>query len=280
MPTTKKAPIQSAKAPAKPRGTKSVSLPPAKKSPSAGSARPARSAAAATPVAASKGAASRSMKTVSAVRPATAATAAKSSPRSIPMSEATKPSEHGPDSGKNRGGDAGELGSGNLEKVRDILFGAQVRDTDKRFSKLEERIAQEFHDLREDTRKRFDALETFMKSELESLSQRLKVEQNERSTAAKDLAHSIKETSDAIGGRISQLDEETSERQRELRQQILDQSKNLSDDIRQRSDLLTTTLNREVRDLQTEKTDRAALAALFTEMAMRLNNEFQFPGEE
>ena len=33
-------------------------------------------------------------------------------------------------------------------------------------------------------------------------------------------------------------------------------------------------------ELRDEKTDRAALAALFMEMAMRLNNEFNIPGPE
>ncbi len=35
------------------------------------------------------------------------------------------------------------LGTGNLEKVRDILFGAQMRDYDRRFARLEERLVKE-----------------------------------------------------------------------------------------------------------------------------------------
>jgi hypothetical protein len=280
MATTKKAPIKPSKAPVKARSSR-PSPPPAKKGAAAGSSkRPAQAPLAARPATATKTVSGRGATGAAHARPAKAAPAAIPSPRSKSMSEATKPSEQGSGSTKNRAADTGDLSTGNLDKVRDILFGAQARDTDKRFSKLEERLGQEFTDLREETKKRFDALESFVRSELESLSQRLKTEQTERTTSAKDLAHSIKETSDAIGSRISQLDEETASRQRDLRQQILDQSKSLSDDIRQRSDQLTSTMNREVRDLQNDKTDRAALAALFTEMAMRLNNEFHFPGEE
>src|SRR5262245_50161207 len=43
--------------------------------------------------------------------------------------------------------DAG--GAASLDKVRDILFGAQVRETDRRFAQLEELIKQEFASLAE-----------------------------------------------------------------------------------------------------------------------------------
>ena len=39
-------------------------------------------------------------------------------------------------------------------------------------------------------------------------------------------------------------------------------------------------LKREADELRLLKTDRAALAALFTEVAMRLNDEFDLPGSE
>jgi hypothetical protein len=269
MATTKKAAVPT-KAPAKGKATKSQ--PPQRATKSGASSvkkRPAEPALNARPA-----------ELRAAGKRPVASAAPKPTSRSKPMSEGTKPSEQGAGNAKNRAADSAELGGGNLEKVRDILFGAQVRDTDKRFSRLEERVTQEFADLRDETKKRFDALESFVRSELESLSQRVKVEQTERVASTKELAHSLKETSDAIAERISQVDEENAARQRELRQQILDQSKNLSDDIRQRSDQLSSTLNREVRDLQNDKTDRAALASLFTEMAMRLNNEFHFPGED
>jgi hypothetical protein len=283
MATTKKAAVRPSKAPAKPAAARSQPPRTNGKAASAGAAKrppaPERAKAAEARPAAKAG------KAAAAARPAAPRGQKRSDPpkptfRSTPMSEATKPSDQGGGNARNRTADAVDAGGGNLEKVRDILFGAQLRDTDKRFSRLEERLAQDLAELREDTRKRFDALESFVRSELESLSQRLKTEQSERVSSARELTNAIKETTDSIGARISALDEETSERQRELRQQILEQSKSLSEDLRQRSEQLTTTLNREVRDLQTEKTDRAALAALFTEMAMRLNNEFHFPGED
>jgi hypothetical protein len=91
-------------------------------------------------------------------------------------------------------------GVNNLEKVRDLLFGVQMRDYDRKFTTLEERIVRETSELREDVKKRLTAIEQL--------------------------------------------------------------------------------LARESTRLQSDKTDRASLAALLTEMAMRLTDDFKLPTTE
>jgi DNA anti-recombination protein RmuC len=177
-------------------------------------------------------------------------------------------------------GEADLAGTGNIDKIRDILFGVQMRDYEKRFTRLEERLIKESNGLRDDTKKRFDALELYLKNELESLTERLTAEQNARNENAEALAQGIKDTARAFEKKAAQMDEQTARSQRELRQQILDQSKSLNDEIRQKYEELTSLLQREAEELRTDKTDRSALAALFTEVAMRLNNDFKIPGAE
>lgn len=171
-------------------------------------------------------------------------------------------------------------GGGNIDKIRDILFGVQMRDYEKRFARLEERLIKEAADLRDETRKRFDALELYIKQEFEALTERVTVEQNTRGEAVETLSLGITDTARAFEKRTAQMDEQSSKSQRELRQQILDQSKSLNDEIRQKYEELTAALQREAAELRTDKTDRSALAALFTEVAMRLNNDFKIPGAE
>ena len=183
-------------------------------------------------------------------------------------------------SDKQRADDAELSGGGNIDKIRYILFGVQMRDYEKRFARLEERLIKEAGDLREDTKKRFDALELYIKQEFESFSLRLTAEQNARGEAVDGLSLGIKDTARAFEKRAAQMDEQAAKSQSELRQQILDQSKSLNDTIRQKYEELTAALQREATDLRTDKTDRSALAALFTEVAMRLNNDFKIPGAE
>ena len=76
--------------------------------------------------------------------------------------------------------DAEAAAGGNLDKVRDLLFGGQMRDYDRKFARLEERLVKETADLRDEVKKRLAALEAYMKAEVESLSDRLRAEQDGR----------------------------------------------------------------------------------------------------
>jgi NTP pyrophosphatase (non-canonical NTP hydrolase) len=142
---------------------------------------------------------------------------------------------------------------GNLDKVRDLLFGGQMRDYDRKFARLEERLVKETTELRDDVKKRLAALEAYMKAEVESLSDRLRAEQDSRAGGAKDLAREL----------------------RDVRQQLHAQHQELGDDIRQRVEDVLARLAQEAHELRTDKADRSALAALLTEMAMRLTGELR-----
>lgn len=171
-------------------------------------------------------------------------------------------------------------GGGNLEKIREILFGAQVHDFEKRFSRLEEKLLKETSDSRAETKKRFDSMEAFIKKEIESLADRLKTEQGERSDNVKEISRELRETARSLEKKLAQQDEQATKSQRELRQQILDQSKSLAEEIRNRVRESAAALTRELQELRAEKTDRAALAGLFTEAAMRLSDDLKQPGKE
>jgi NTP pyrophosphatase (non-canonical NTP hydrolase) len=172
----------------------------------------------------------------------------------------------------------GDDSAGNIDKVRDILFGGQMRDYERRFQRLEERLVQEVGELKDDVRKRLAALEQFMKQEVASLADRITTEHDERTNATKDLSREARESAMAFEKKTGQLDDQIGRVQRELRQQILELQQRMSDDLREKVDEVLARLTREANELRSDKTDRATLAALLTEMAMRLNNELTIPG--
>lgn len=164
---------------------------------------------------------------------------------------------------------------GNVDKIRDILFGGQMRDYDKRFTRLEEQLTKDSAELREHTKRSVETLESFVKKEFEALAARLDAEREGRDGVARDL----QETSRTIEKKLQDFDNQTAQAHRDLRQQILDQSKSLNEEIHRKHDEVSTSLKREVAGLNHEKTDRAALAGLFTELALRLNQDFKLPGD-
>lgn len=175
-------------------------------------------------------------------------------------------------------GDAG--GGASIDKVRDLLFGGQLRELDRRFARLEERLVKETNQLRQDMQARIDALEAYARKESDSLGDQIRAEHQDRVDAHDNLARDLKESSKSQERRTTALDEQTSKAQRELRQQMLEQHQRLSEEIRRRTEDLLATLTRESQALRADKTDRSTLAALLNEMAMRLTDELRVPGAE
>jgi hypothetical protein len=182
-----------------------------------------------------------------------------------------------PDPKTNTVGEEASREGANVDKIRDILFGSQMRDYEKRFVRLEERLTRDAEALRDELKKRFDALEAFVRQEAESLGQRLKSEKGERVEALKELTREVRDSDKALEKKLAQVDDAVAKGTSELRTRILEQSKNLSAEIGDKHRELSTALDREVQALRADKTDREALADLFTELALRLKKEFSLP---
>jgi hypothetical protein len=171
-------------------------------------------------------------------------------------------------------------GAGNVDKIRDILFGSQMRDYESRFARLEETLIKETLEIRETSKRRFDQLESYIRNEFETVQSRLKAERDERSDAASQLSRELKDLNDTLGRRIRDLDDRETNVERKLRSDLLQQARELTDEMRTRHDEMVSLLEKRVSELRDGKTDRAALASLFNEVALRLSDQFQIPGAE
>jgi hypothetical protein len=174
----------------------------------------------------------------------------------------------------------GAGGAGNVDKIRDILFGTQMRDYESRFCRLEETLIKETMEIRETNRKKFEQLEGFMRREFEAVQNRMKSDRDERIEGASQLARELKDLTDGLSRRIRDLDDRAGTVERDIRNDMLQQARDLTEEIRTRHEELSTILDRRVHELRDGKTDRATLAALFSEVALRLSDQFQIPGSE
>ena len=160
-----------------------------------------------------------------------------------------------------------------VDKIRDILFGNQMRDYEKRFSRLEERLLNEIKELREATGKQLESIDAFIKKEIELLNQQLKSEQEQRVDAAKALSKDLGSNIRTALRRIEKLDEKQSKDSQDLRRQHLDQAKSLSDQIRKKHQEFSRSLQNDVAELRADKVDRSALSQLFVQLAVRMSDE-------
>lgn len=168
--------------------------------------------------------------------------------------------------------------SGNLDKIRDILFGAQAREHERRFAQLEQHLIREAADLRNDLKRRFEMLEEYIKKEVDALTGRLTKEQEVRGESVTKLTTDLTQLTASLEEKVRQLEQQSSHSQSHVLQQLTLRTKELADDVSARHAETTSALDDAVRNLRTEKTDRAALAAILLEASQRLANGEPSPG--
>lgn len=157
-----------------------------------------------------------------------------------------------------------------LDKVRDILFGSQMRAVETRLQGMEERLRGEHEALRSDFARQVESLDAFIRSEGQSLGERLAAERAKRTEEIKALAAEIKETIRALEKRHVKLEEAANLADASLRDQLLLQSKAAASELARLGERLTAELNRSHEELKSTKTDRAALSSLFADLAAKV----------
>jgi hypothetical protein len=160
--------------------------------------------------------------------------------------------------------------TGNVDKIRDILFGTQMRDYDRRFAATEERLQREATHLREDLGRRMLATEQYLRSEIETLTTALKAEERDRVQGVREALDAIAALNRDLTARLGALTDQTQQQQRELRALLQETQRELGEEVARRHDALADALRREAADLRHAKADRATMAAMFAEFAERL----------
>jgi hypothetical protein len=106
----------------------------------------------------------------------------------------------------------------------------------------------------------------------------MRSEREERSESLRQLSRELQNLTETLTRRIGEVQDQGVQAERQLRKDLLQQSQDLTEEIRVKVEQLSATVERRTSDLRNDKADRAALAAMFTEVALRLNNEFEIPG--
>jgi uncharacterized protein YukE len=173
-----------------------------------------------------------------------------------------------------------DAGAGNVDKIRDILFGPQMREYESRFVRLEDDIAKELADLRETAKKRSDSIEGYVRTEFESLQARVRSEREDRGVALRQLARDLSELSTTLTKKIEDVDEQAAQAHRQLRIELVELAKNFTDDLTRKQEEMTALVDKRFQELRRGKTDRATLATLLTEMSLKLSGELAKSGSE
>jgi hypothetical protein len=160
-----------------------------------------------------------------------------------------------------------------VDKIRELLFGNQMQDYDKRFLVLEERFQQKMRDVEGVSTRNLGSVEGAIKKQLDSIVGQLREEQELRVDADKELRGGLRELIEGLEKRLTQLSDRLGGVEREFMERMGHESQTLRDDIRRRNEDTRTTIERMFTELSNVKTDRNLLAGLFVEIARCLNQD-------
>ena len=165
----------------------------------------------------------------------------------------------------------------NVDQIRDILFGGQMRDYERRFQDLNQRFEAEIARMREAQDKRLAQIDKRLDDQLDKLNKLVRQEIEDRNGAIDDLESRLQQAARTARSEVATaLDshgQELASADERLRAALADLHKaaNL------RAGETDSALTRITAELRGEKVGREDLAALLTEFALRLRGEFDLP---
>ena len=167
----------------------------------------------------------------------------------------------------------------NLDKVRDILFGGQMRAVDQRLATLEKRFQRDLESHRKDTGKRLSDLEEFIKKEIESLTKKLQAERSKRTDNLKAMSTEMQDGFKSLEKQLAKLDDSSSKSDADLRTAILEHTQAVATQLQNLSEDFSSELRQAVLELRGEKLDTATLVQLFSDLALHLGEDLQAGSE-
>ncbi len=141
---------------------------------------------------------------------------------------------------------APEAGPSSLEQVREILFGPQARDLNRRLAHVDVHFAAQAEELRREAARRLEVLEAYVRKELEGLVASIEAQRTVQIEALETNGREARDAIRLLEHRVSRLEEGAARAQRDVREQLLAQAKTFLDEVRRAREELGAAIEREL----------------------------------
>ncbi len=166
---------------------------------------------------------------------------------------------------------------GNIDQIRDIIFGAQIREYETRFGKLESDISL----LQQEMRSHVEQLKVSFAAELragfDSLDKKLKLFNlnNEEETA--DLRLSVDRLNRKFSHSVQSLDEELDSQTKSIREDLSQTKVQLEEEVLALKDLVLEEIEQRFSNLRQNKISKDDMAETLFALGMRLKEKEFIP---
>jgi DNA anti-recombination protein RmuC len=159
---------------------------------------------------------------------------------------------------------------GNIDQIRDIIFGAQLRDYNNRLDKLEYDLSLLQQDVRDNLEQVKASFSTELKKAMEPLEKKLKSFNSAAQEESADLRQQVDRVSKKVSGSIEALDEAIDTQTKAIRDELTQTKTKLQDDTAALRDLVLEELDRRFSQLRETKVSKDDIAETLFELGMRL----------
>lgn len=158
---------------------------------------------------------------------------------------------------------------GNVDQIREILFGGQMRDYDARFDAIEKRLAKNIERASQAMEKKLDQLTATTQAEVNKLHKQLADDAKQRESEGQE-AQAMR---DQLESGFAEVEMHLAKEVKELRNALLDQNDELATQLEATRSSLTESLKSETDNLSDTKLNRRDMAMLLTDIASRIDSE-------
>jgi membrane-associated HD superfamily phosphohydrolase len=157
----------------------------------------------------------------------------------------------------------------NISKIRDILFGNNMNEYEKRFEQLEDKLALSIAEGKAETDKRISTLENYLKQEIRQLNDKLTEEEEMRIKSDKKIISDLESLEESL----KKFKQSTGDNFSAVNQQIMDLSNTTNEQLTSLRKALQDRLESASNQLQTNKVERSSLAMMLTDLAYKIAGE-------
>ncbi len=159
---------------------------------------------------------------------------------------------------------------GNIDQIRDIIFGPQLRESNSRIAQIESDLASLQQELRDRTDQVKTALSTELRAAVDSLEKKLKSVSLSAQEESLDLRQQLDRVSKKFSNSVEALDQTVDKQTNALRSELVETRTKLQEDVRTLREHVFEELERRFSTLKEAKVSRDDMAEVLFELGMRL----------
>ena len=161
-------------------------------------------------------------------------------------------------------------GLGDIEKVRDILFGKYVSNFEQRFADLEERLEADVEELKNRLSDKISGMDAAVNESLARLDAQIASEQASRDKELKSLQKMLQDAEQALKHSIGLMEDQANQDLAAVRASLEESHQELLDQTSAVQAELVSQLEQQNEELKSDKVGRQALALMLDEVAVKL----------